>query len=157
MSKNVYDDEWLRQIIFEAVRKVLNENKVKEEHRALTPDELRQYGIACYDFRERKADEIARALMYAFEQIKEQGDETSDFYCGITDDIVTRKADHEKKDYNGNKINLVLVLQCSDVKTVADTEFIMHKRYGFSMGNTETYANGAASDSDYVYIYRIPK
>lgn len=157
MSNDVYDGKWLRQVIDEAIQQVLNENKVKEAHRALTADELRQYDIECFDFRKHQAYEIARALMYAFEKIKQQGDETSDFYCGITNDVVKRKEDHENKDYNGKKINIVLALKCADMKTAADTELIMHRRYGFSMGKTETYANGAAPDSDYVYIYRIPK
>lgn len=48
-------------------------------------------------------------------------------------------------------------MQCANMKTAADTEYIMHKQYSFNMGKTETYANGAAPDSDYVYIYRISK
>ena len=157
MSNNVHDGNWLKQVIDEAIQRVINENAIKEKHRSLTADELRQYGIECFAFREHQANEIARAFFYAFGEIRQQGDETRDFYCGITNDIVKRKEDHENKDYNGNKIDFVLALQCANMKTAADTEFIMHKQYGFSMGKTETYANGAAPDSDFVYIYRIPK
>lgn len=157
MANDIHDEKWLRQVIEEAVQQVLNENRQKEEHRALSADELRIYGIEFFDFREHAAHEIARALVYAFSKICQQGDEHSDFYCGITNDIVTRKADHEKEDYDGKKINLVIALQCRDMNTAAKTEYIMHKLYGFYMGETETYANGAAPDSDYVYIYRIPK
>ena len=157
MSNNVHDGNWLKQVIDEAIQRVLNENAIKEKHRSLTADELHQYGIESFDFREHQANEIARALFYAFGEIRLQGDETKDFYCGITNDIVKRKEDHENKDHNGKKIDFVLALQCANMKTAADTEFIMHKLYGFSMGKTETYANGAAPDSDFVYIYRIPK
>lgn len=157
MANDIHDENWLRQVIEEAVQQVLNENKKKEEHRALTAVELQQYGIRLFDFKEYTADAIARAFLYAFDSIKQGGEETSDFYCGITNDIVNRKQEHENRDYGGTSIKLVIALQCADLKTAADTEFIMHKRYGFSMGNTETYANGTAPDSNYVYIYRIPK
>ena len=157
MDNKNYDDEWLKQILNEAIQQVLNEKKTKEAHRALSAAELRQYGIEYFDFREYPAYEIARALLFAFEKIKQQGEETKDFYCGITNDIVTRKGDHENKDYKGKEIDYVIALQCANMKTAADTELIMHNRYGFSVGKTETYANGAAPDSDYVYIYRIPK
>ena len=139
------------------MQRVLNENKVKEEHRALSAEELLQYGIKYADFKKYTADEIARALYYVFDNIKQDGDNASDFYCGITNDIVKRKEDHERDDYNGKVIDFVLTLQCKDMKTAADVELIMHKRFGFSIGDTETYANGAAEDSDFVYIYRIPK
>ncbi len=68
-----------------------------------------------------------------------------------------RKEDHERVDYGGKAIDMVVTLQCKDMKTAADVELIMHTRYGFCIGDTETYANGAAKDSDFVYIYRIPK
>lgn len=151
------NEERLNRIIQEAMQRVLNENKVKEDHRALTADELLQYGIKYADFKKYTADEIARALYYVFDNIKQDGDNTSDFYCGITNDIVKRKEGHERDDYNGKAIDFVLTLQCKDMKTAADVELIMHTRYGFCIGDTETYANGAAEDSDFVYIYRIPK
>lgn len=157
MANDFYDEKWLKQVIDEAIQHVLSENKVKEQHRALTAEELREYGITYFNFKDHGAYETSRALLYAFEKIKQKEDETRDFYCGITNDIVTRKQEHESKDYNGKKIDFVLVLQCQDMKTAANTEFIMHKQYGFNMGKTETYANGAAPDSDYVYIYRIPR
>lgn len=157
MANNVFGKEKSHRIIQEAIQRVLNENKIKEEHRALTADELLQYGIMYFDFKENTADEIVSALRYAFDNIKQDGDNASDFYCGITNDIVKRKEDHERDDYNGKAIDVVFTLQCKDVKTAADVELIMHTRYEFCIGETETYANGAADDSDFVYIYRIPK
>lgn len=157
MANDIHDNKWLKHVIDEAIQQVLNENKVKEQHRALTADELRQYGIEYFDFKKYHAHEIARALLYAFGKIKKEGEETSDFYCGITNDIVKRKADHESKDYNGKTIDYVMALQCANMRTAAETELIMHKQYGFSIGETENYANGAAPDSDFVYIYRIPQ
>lgn len=156
MAKYNIDEEKLNEIINEAIQLVINENKVKEEHRALSAEDLLQKGILYYDFKEYTADEIARALCYVFDKIKRKDDETSDFYCGITNDIVKRKEDHERDDYGGTAIDMVVTLQCKNMKTAADVEWIMHKRFGFSIGDTETYANGAAEDSDFVYIYRIP-
>lgn len=157
MANDIHDEKWLKKIIDEAIQHVLNENKTKEEHRALSAEDLRNYGIEYLNAKEFGADGIARALLFIYESIKQNGAEPADFYCGITNDIVKRKEEHEQNDYDGNKIELIIALQCADMKTAADTEFIMHKRYGFYMGETETYANGAAPDSDYVYIYRIPK
>lgn len=157
MANNVFGKEKSHRIIQEAMQRVLNENKVKEEHRALSAEELLQYGIMYFDFKENTADEIVSALRYVFDNIKQDGDNASDFYCGITNDIVKRKEDHERDDYNAKAIDAVFTLQCKDVKTAADVELIMHTRYRFCIGETETYANGAADDSDFVYIYRIPK
>lgn len=156
MTNKILDNEWLKRIIDEAIQEVLNENKQKEEHHTLSADELKKYGIAYCDVKGYSAHEIARTLHSVFVKIKHEGEETSDFYCEITNDIVTRKSDHENKDYDGKKIDYVIALQCADMITAADTEYIMHKRFGFNMGQNETYANGAALDSDYVY-YRIPQ
>ena len=157
MDNNIFDEEKLHRFIKEAIQRVINENKVKEEHRALSAEELLQYGIKYADFKKYTADDIARALYHVYENIKQDGDKTSDFYCGITNDIVKRKEDHERDDHNGKAIDFVLTLQCKDMKAAADVEMIMRFRYGFCIGETETYANGAAEDSDFVYLYRIPK
>lgn len=45
MAKIFINEEWLHRIIKEAIQGVVNENKVKEEHRALSAEELRKYGI----------------------------------------------------------------------------------------------------------------
>ena len=150
------NEERLHRFIKEAIQRVINENKVKEEHRALSAEELRKYGIVYEDFKEFTADGIARVLYYVFDNIKQDGDNISDFYCGITNDIVKRKEDHERDDYNSKTIDAVFAFQCKNKKTAADVEMIMYTRYGFCIGETETYANGAAEDSDIVYIYRIP-
>ena len=157
MANGIYDENWLRQVIEEAMQHVLNENKKKEEHRALSAEELKKYGILYFNLKENTAHEIAKALLYAFGKIRQGSETTSDFYCGITNDIVSRKYDHEQKDYAGREIEFVIALQCADMKTAADTDMIMHRQYGFYMGKIETYGNGAVEDSDYVYIYRIPK
>ena len=157
MAKFNINEEKLNEIIKEAIQRVINENKIKEEHRALFAEDLLQKGILYYDFKKYTADEIARALCYVFDNIKQEYDKTSDFYCGITNDIVKRKEDHERDDYGGKSIDIVVTLQCKNMKTAADVEWVMHHRYGFFIGVTDTYANGAAEDSDFVYIYRIPK
>lgn len=156
MAKFNIDEEKLNEIIKEAIQRVINENKIKEEHKALSAEDLLQKGILYYDLKKYTADEIARALCYVFDNIKQEYDKTSDFYCGITNDIVKRKEDHERDDYGDTAIDMVVTLQCKNMKTAADVERIMHHRYGFFIGGTDTYANGAAEDSDFVYIYRIP-
>ena len=78
-------------------------------------------------------------------------------FAGNPAKIVKRKEDHERDDHNGKAIDFVLTLQCKDMKAAADVEMIMRFRFGFCIGETETYANGAADDSDFVYLYRIPK
>ena len=157
MANNVFGKEKSHRIIKEAIQRVINENKVKEEHRALSAEELRKYGIVYADFKEFTADGIARALYHVYENIKQDGDNTSDFYCGITNDIVKRKEDHERDDHNSKTIDAVFAFQCKNKKTAADVEMMMYTRYGFCIGETETYTNDAADDSDFVYIYRIPK
>ena len=37
---NIHDVEWLKNVINEAISGYLNENKIKAEHRTLTPNEL---------------------------------------------------------------------------------------------------------------------
>ena len=79
------------------------------------------------------------------------------FFADNPAKIVKRKEDHERDDYSGKVIDVVFTLQCKEMKTAADVEMIMRFRFGFCIGETETYANGAADDSDFVYIYRITK
>ena len=46
MDNSIFDEEKLHRFIKEAIQRVINENKVKEEHRALSAEELLQYGIS---------------------------------------------------------------------------------------------------------------
>ena len=66
MAKFNINEEKLNEIIKEAIQRVINENKIKEEHRALFAEDLLQKGILYYDFKKYTADEIARALCYVF-------------------------------------------------------------------------------------------
>lgn len=85
------------------------------------------------------------------------GEDASSFYCGITNDIVKRKADHESQDYGGKKITGVIAVKCDSMMTAALVEDFLSTEYRLSRGKTDTFANGAVKDSDFVYIYRIPK
>ena len=60
-------------------------------------------------------------------------------------------------DYAGKKIALMVAVQCKNADVAERVEKKMHDEYGFYIGETQTMGNGAAEDSDYVYIYRIPK
>lgn len=88
MAKYIIDEEKLNRIINEAIQRVINESKEKERHRAMSAEDLQQLGIVYFDFKIFTSEEIARTLCYVFDNIKLKDDKTSDFYCGITNDIV---------------------------------------------------------------------
>lgn len=157
MDYEIFDEEWLRRTINEANQEKLNENKVKEEHRALTPEQLKEYGITFFDGKEYDEDTIARALWRIIKKINKEGETPNDFYCGITNDIVSRKSAHESEDYDGKEIKRLFAIKCDSFETAAKVEEIMDERHHVSRGKTKTFGNGGKSDSDYVYVYRIPK
>lgn len=157
MDKKIHDSNWLMNVINEAVTKYVAENKAKEAHRALSPDELAEYGIVAYDCTEYNSDIIAKAAWKVICNIKEQGEKASDFYCGITNDVVARKSAHESDDYRGKTIEYMIAFKCDSMKTAAEVEQFLNTIWSVSRGKTNTFANGAAPDSDYVYFYRIPK
>ena len=154
---NIHDVEWLKNVINEAISGYLNENKIKAEHRALTPDELLVYDIAALDCSKYDSDILAKSLARIMSKLKEPDEKNSDFYCGITNDVVARKSSHESQDYDGKKIEWMVSFKCDSVQTAAEVEEFMNTIWGVSRGKTTTFANGAAPDSDFVYFYRIPQ
>lgn len=157
MENENFDEEWLRKIINEAIQEQINENKIKEEHRALTPEQLKEYGIKLFDGTKYDEDTIARELWKIINKIRKDGENPDDFYCGITNDIVSRKSSHESQDYGGKEIKRVIAVKCDTSDTAAKVEEIMNERHHVSRGKTKTFGNGGKSDSDYVYVYWIPK
>lgn len=154
---NIHDVEWLRNVINEAISGYLNENKIKQEHRALTPDELLEYDIIALDCTKYDSQILAKSLARILYKLKEKGENESDFYCGITNDVVARKSSHESQDYDGKQIEWMVAFKCDSKKTAAEVEEFMNTIWGVSRGKTSTFANGTAPDSDYVYFYRIPR
>lgn len=59
MANNVFGKEKSHRIIQEAMQRVLNENKIKEEHRALSAEELLQYGISFLEDESESRREVA--------------------------------------------------------------------------------------------------
>lgn len=157
MEYENFDEEWLRKIINEAIQEQINENKIKEEHRALTPEQLKEYGINLFDGTKYSEDTIARALWKVISTIKKDSENPDDFYCGITNDIVSRKSSHESQDYGGKEIKRIYAVKCDTPDSAAKVEEIMNDRYQVSRGKTKTFGNGMKPDTDYVYVYRIPK
>lgn len=131
------------------------ESTNKRKHRAMSFAELSAINILMADGRDCDADEIVEYLKEVYEYVKYEYESQEDFYCGITNDIVTRKSAHEREDYDGDEIGKVFVVKCKSKAIAADVEIKMNKM-GFSIGDTQKRANGAAPDSDMVYLYRIP-
>lgn len=133
----------------------LMESSIKRKHRAMSSDELYAINILIVDGHDCDADDIGEYLKEVYEEVKCEFETQEDFYCGITNDIVTRKSTHEREDYDGDEIGKVFVVKCKSKAIAADVEIKMSK-LGFSIGDTNKRANGAAPDSDMVYLYRIP-
>lgn len=150
------DNNNLESVLGEYAR--LMENEIKETHRAYSNEKLESHGIFKTDKRYTDSiDVISNYLNHQCSNLKLNGDKPSDFYCGITNDVVARKDAHERDDYAGKKIALMVAVQCKNASIAERVEVKMHDEYGFYIGETQTMGNGAAEDSDYVYIYRIPK
>ena len=136
----------------------LIEAEIKRAHRAYSNEDFLSYGIQKTDKSYTNSlGVISDYLNLQYSNMKLNGDKSSDFYCGITNDVVARKAAHERDDYAGKKIALMVAVQCKNADVAERVEKKMHDEYGFYIGETQTMGNGAAEDSDYVYIYRIPK
>lgn len=133
----------------------LMESSIKRKHRSMSHKDLYAINILMVDGRDCNADDIVEYLKGVYEQEKFEFEAQEDFYCGITNDIVSRKSAHEREDYDGDEIGKVFVVKCKSKTIAADVEIKMSK-LGFSIGDTNKRANGAAPDSDMVYLYRIP-
>lgn len=154
---NIRDIDWLKNIINKAVIQYVNENKTKQAHRNLSPVELMHYDIVALDCSEYNSEILAEAAFEIISRMKGRDEKYEDFYCGITNDVVTRKASHESQDYNGKKIEYMIAFKCDSKKTAAEVEEFLNTIWSVSRGKTSNFANGAAPDSDFVYFYRIPK
>ena len=59
--------------------------------------------IAAFDCSKYDSDILAKSLSRIMSKLKEPDEKNSDFYCGITNDVVARKSSHESQDYDGKK------------------------------------------------------
>lgn len=74
---------------------------------------------------------------------------TSDYYCGITNDIQANKTRHNVDDY-------VVVCKCPNASIAAEVETLLGDRDGFDIGKRGE-GNGGTDDSVYVYMYKKTK
>lgn len=133
-----------------------NLDESKEQHRAMSVEELAENGIKMLCDRIVDGEEAFHLLTNEFGKIKGDIESPSNFYCGITNDLVDRKYKHEHDDYQDNEIECVYAVKCISSDVASRVEGVM-RSVGFNIGEVKKGGNGKADDSDYVYIYRIPK
>ena len=127
----------------------------KAKDRSLSANELREKGIVLIEKDFLTSEEVVDHFKKLYNMYRCKEDTHSSFYCGITNDMVIRKQKHESEDYGGSKIASVFLIKCKNPEMAADVEKLM-KEGGFNTGETDTEANGAAHDTDFVYMYREP-
>ena len=100
------------------------------------------------DFSTKKvsAVELANHMKACF--INTGDAKTSDYYCGITNDIQANKNRHNVKDY-------VVVCKCPNASIAAEVETLLGRDH-FDIGERGG-GNGGADDSVYVYMYKKTK
>lgn len=128
----------------------------KEQHRSMSVEELVERGIKMLNNGIIDGEEAFNLLTRQFGNIKYEEESPSDFYCGITNDLVDRKYKHEHEDYQDNEIECMYAVKCISSDVASRVEDVMHS-VGFNIGGVKKGGNGKADDSDYVYMYRIPK
>ncbi len=82
--------------------------------------------------------------------ITNNGGVASAWYCGVTDDVLTRLKQHEIK--KNIKITLRTRVKCMTVKSAVAVEARMHAKgcLGKASG-----PGGVTSDSKYVYVFKL--
>lgn len=74
------------------------------------------------------------------------GERASDYYCGVTNDVIKNLARHNIDCYFSAS-------RCDTAEIAAEVEERLGEM-GFDIGGVEHGGNGAAEDSVYVYMYR---
>lgn len=128
---------------------------VKAKHRSLSAEELKEKGIVLIEKGFKSSKDIADYFKMLYNAYQNPGDAHSSFYCGITNDMVNRKQTHEFEDYAGKEIETIFLVKCENLEMAAEVEKLMRDE-GFDTGKSDTEANGAAPDTDFVYMYRKP-
>lgn len=87
-------------------------------------------------------DEVVKTFVDVFNDNKKDGDEKSNFYCGITNDLERRKREHKLDDF-------LYTVKCKNFEAASALEKELEE-VGFDCGSQ--IANGR-SDTIYGYIY----
>lgn len=74
-----------------------------------------------------------------------------EFYCGITNDIERRLAEHNAQDWHVGEV--VALADCGTADKAAEVEGLMREK-GFDVGGSDNPGNGGVTDSTYVYLVR---
>lgn len=143
----------MKSLMTSILESTYKEEKAKD--RSLTANELREKGIVLIEKDFKTSEEVVDHFKMLYNMNRCNGDTHSAFYSGITNDMVKRKQKHESEDYGGSKIASVFLVKCKNPEMAAKVEKLM-KEEEFDTGGTDTEANGAAPDTDFVYMYRKP-
>ena len=128
----------------------------KNKHRNLTKQELEKEGIVLLSNTVVSHNEGYRILASCVDEERKEGDvKIKDFYVGITNDLVDRKYKHEHDDHGGKSIKAMYAVRCESCKVAITLEDVFGS-LGLNKGKGPA-GNGAADDTDFVYIYRIPR
>ena len=95
--------------------------------------------IAALDCSKYDSDILAKSLSRIMSKLKEPDEKNSDFYCGITNDVVARKSSHESQDYDGKKIEWMVSFMCDSVKTAVEADIATDKWTSFWFINGKTF------------------
>lgn len=128
----------------------------KNKHRKLTKQELAKEGIVLLSNTVVSHNEGYRILASCVDEERKIGNsKLKDFYVGITNDLVDRKYKHEHDDHGGKPIKAMYAVRCESCEVAKALEDVFGS-IGLNNGNAPS-GNGAADDTDFVYIYKIPK
>lgn len=128
----------------------------KEKHRRLTKQELAEEGIMLLSGTAVSYKKGYELLAKSVSEEREKGNiKIRDYYVGITNDLVDRKYKHEHDDYGGKSIKTMYAVKCDSCEVAKNLEEVFGS-LGLNKGDAPA-GNGAADDTDYTYIYRIPQ
>ena len=128
----------------------------KNKHRKLTKQELAKEGIVLLSETVVSQNKGYSLLAKNVDDERKEGDvKIKDFYVGITNDLVDRKYKHEHDDHGGKSIKAMYAVRCESYEVAKALEDVFGS-LGFNKGKGPA-GNGAADDTDFVYIYRRPR
>lgn len=77
------------------------------------------------------------------------------FYCGISNNMDANYSRHKNDEFKGSDFEYVSIYKCCDSETAAEVELLLRKD-GFDCGDTDTFGNGRAEDSVFIYMFKKP-
>lgn len=96
-------------------------------------------------------DTICKLVNSSLQTMWELDDLTTDYYCGITNDLDERMAAHRREDFLIED-DKVFAWNCSTAKVAAEVEKCMGKHV--DIGDTNTLGNGGVETSTIVYLLK---